>query len=94
MFQYHGILRELGFTVARVDKMEFNRKYRNYPRYTYKNLTSHHVANFPEAWNDGQTYLLQMSGHVGAVVDGKLHDWTVGRSKHIQGIYRIEKKTT
>jgi hypothetical protein len=91
--QYHQVLRDLGFTLTLVDTNEIQAKY---PRaktggYIYKQLTSHHMDLYPEFWNDGQVYLLQMAGHVGAVRDGKIHDWTKGRAKRIHGVYRITK---
>lgn len=92
-FMYHGILRELGFTVTRVSTDEIQARYPKAKTggYIYKNITSHHIALYPEAWNDGHTYLLQMNGHVGAVRDGKLHDWTVGRSFRVNAVHRITK---
>jgi hypothetical protein len=92
-YQYHQILRDLGFVLTRVNIDEIQAKY---PRsktggYIYKQLTSHHMDLYPEFWNDGRVYLLQMSGHVGAVRDGKIHDWTKGRAKRIQSVYRITK---
>lgn len=92
-YQYHQILRDLGFTVTRIPSADIQAKY---PRsktggYIYKNLTTHHVDLYPEFWNDGHVYLLQMNGHVGSVRDGKLHDWTKGRAKHVQAVYRITR---
>ena len=32
-------------------------------------------------------YLLKFRGHVAALIDGKVHDWTAGRRHKIQAIY-------
>ena len=53
-----------------------------------QNVTTHHPARFPDAWKNGGTYLAYIRGHVLAIVDGVVHDWTVGRSKRI---YRIRE---
>jgi hypothetical protein len=93
-YMYHSVLKELGFILTRVDSDEMQAKY-PYSKtggYIYKQLTTKHIDLYPEAWADGHTYLLQMSGHVGAVRDGKLHDWTKGRSKRLISIYRITKQ--
>lgn len=91
--QYHTIIRALGFTIERINTDDIQAKYSRAKTggYRYKNLTSHHVALYPEAWNDGHVYLVGMRGHVGAVRDGKLHDWTVGSSRRIVSVYRVTK---
>lgn len=53
-----------------------------------QNVTTHHPARFADVWKDGKTYLAYIKGHVLAIVDGQVHDWTVGRAKRI---YRIRE---
>lgn len=53
-----------------------------------QNVTTHHPARFPDVWKDGKTYLAYIRGHVLAIVDGVVHDWTVGRAKRV---YRIRE---
>lgn len=53
-----------------------------------KNVTTHHPARFPSVWKNGGTYLAYIRGHVLAIVDGVVHDWTAGKSKQI---YRIRE---
>jgi hypothetical protein len=60
--------------------------------YVYKSVTPHHVELYPEAWNDGHIYMLFTNGHVLTVKNGKVHDWTRGRSFRVVSIYRLSKK--
>lgn len=53
-----------------------------------QNVTTHHPARFPDVWKDGKTYLAYIRGHVLAIVDGQVHDWTLGRAKRV---YRIRE---
>ena len=53
-----------------------------------QNVTTHHPARFNEVWKNGGTYLAYIRGHVLAIVDGVVHDWTVGKAKRI---YRIRE---
>jgi hypothetical protein len=89
----HAVIRELGFTCTRVKKEEMEAKYdiKKTGGYIYKQLTTHHLAVYPEAWKDGHAYIIHTSRHVSGAVDGTLHDWAIGRAKRIQSIYRIEK---
>jgi hypothetical protein len=93
MFDTHAVIRDLGFKLERMSPGEFQKKY---PRsktggYVYKQLTTHHVDLYPEAWNDGHAYLIHTSGHVAGALCGKLHDWTRGRAKRIECFYRVTK---
>jgi hypothetical protein len=35
-------------------------------------------------------YIVQVSGHALALVDGKVEDWTAGRKHHVKQVWRIE----
>lgn len=54
-----------------------------------KNITTHHPKRFNKVWRDGFTYIVFTSCHVGVVVNGTNHDWTVGRAKRVEELYRI-----
>lgn len=54
-----------------------------------QNVTTHHPARFPDVWKDGKTYLAYIRGHVLAIVDGVVHDWTVGRAYRVQRILEV-----
>jgi len=81
-------LEDLGKRVSPVNKQEIIAKYPS-PHNTLQNITTHHPRRFPRAWPMG-TYLLFVRRHVAAVVDGKLHDWTVNTSKHVLLMYLVD----
>lgn len=45
--------------------------------------TTHQPARFPKVWKNGKTYLAYTKGHVLAIVDGQVHDWTSTKSLRI-----------
>jgi hypothetical protein len=92
-FDTHAVIRQLGFTMTLVEPEEMQAKYdrKKTGGYQYKQLTTHHLALYPEAWKDGHTYLIHVSAHVAGAIDGTLHDWTVGTARRIQSIYRITR---
>lgn len=61
---------------------------------THKNLksvTTHHTTRFPEAWQDGERYLVFTNSHIAYIENGVLHDWTGGRAFRVMKIVRLEK---
>lgn len=52
-------------------------------------VTSYQPARFPKAWKNGKTYLMLTRGHILAVVDGTVHDWSIGRSLDCITLYEI-----
>lgn len=89
----HEVIRRLGFKLELIDHMAKRALYSQKTTcgYVYKNITTHHFAKFPEAWKDGNTYLVSTPGHVLGVIDGTVHDWTVGRSKHLISVYKVTR---
>lgn len=55
-----------------------------------KNITTRHPVRFAKAWA-GKSVMLHVNGHVAAVKDGKMHDWTINRSMHVIAVYEIVK---
>ena len=57
-------------------------------------ITTHHPKRFNKLWANGANYMLLTcrKRHVAAVMDGTLHDWTVGSSKRVNGVYQIIQK--
>ena len=92
-FDTHAVIRDLGFKMERMSPHEFQKMYSRSKTggYVYKQLTTHHIDLYPEAWNDGHAYLIHTSGHVSGALCGKLHDWTRGRAKRIESFYRVTK---
>lgn len=79
-----------GCKMELVDPQHFIAKYPGAHK-GLKSVTTHHMERFPEAWADGETYLIRTSGHILAVVNGQNMDCTKGRAMRAKAIYRITK---
>jgi hypothetical protein len=55
-----------------------------------QNITTRHPARFAAQWA-GQNVLLHVNGHVAAVVNGRMLDWSINRSMHVLDVYKIVK---
>lgn len=51
--------------------------------------TTHQPARFPGAWKNGKTYMAFTKGHVLAIVDGVVHDWTSEKSFYILNMWEV-----
>jgi len=80
----------LGFTATFVPSKKFIIQYPGVHS-NLKGVTTHHMERFSAVWDDGNTYLLFTSRHVGAVVDGVNVDWTKGTAKRVLKVYKITK---
>ena len=56
-----------------------------------QNITFKHPKRFPDVWQIQKDMILQTGGHVGAIIDGHLIDWSAGRSFRVQSFYTLEK---
>jgi hypothetical protein len=83
------VLQTLGFKVTRVDPQEIIQTYPKPRQRELQCITTYHPTKFAAQWPAGK-FLLFVRGHVVAVVDGVIHDWTVGRSKQVFAVYRVE----
>lgn len=82
----------LGFELKKLPtKWELDMIY-SYPgvHKNLKNITTRHPVRFAKAWA-GQSVMLHVNGHVAAVKDGKMHDWTINRSMHVIAVYKLVK---
>jgi len=52
-------------------------------------VTTHQPDRFPAAWRDGKTYLMLVSGHILAVVNGVNHDWSRSASKDCITLFEV-----
>ena len=91
-----GVAREgvkaLGYKLERVDSMWQCRMLESYPgvHKNLKNITTRHPVRFAKQW-EGVSVLMHVNAHVAAVKDGKMHDWSINRSKHVIDIYKVVK---
>lgn len=51
----------------------------------------HHVKTMGQKLGQG-TYLIQVRGHVLAMVDGKINDWSEDRSLRVRTVFKVTKK--
>lgn len=88
----HEACKALGFQLKKLPtKWELDMIY-SYPgvHKNLKNITTRHPVRFAKAWA-GQSVLLHVNGHVAAVKDGKMHDWSINRSMHVMAVYQLVK---
>jgi len=90
-FQLRTACRLLGYDLQEIDPWEMIKKYRgSYPS-RLCGVTTYHPNKFPEAWKDGETYLLFTRRHVVAVKNGETIDWTTNRSLRVTWILKAIK---
>lgn len=51
--------------------------------------TTHQPARFPRAWKNGKTYLAYTNGHILAIINGQVHDWTSTKSVRITRLIEV-----
>ncbi len=91
-----GIAREaikaLGFKLERMGPAWWDDMLESYPgvHKNLKNITTRHPVRFAKQW-EGVSVLMHVNAHVAAVKDGKMHDWSINRSKHVIDIYKVVK---
>lgn len=54
-----------------------------------KGITTHHPRRFNKVWPKGN-YLMFVTRHVAAVVDGVTHDWTVNKAMKVVALYEVK----
>lgn len=82
-------VKDLGFTLKPVHRHQIISQYPGNHK-NKKNITTHHPARFPAPWR-GKTFMAFTKGHVLAIVDGKVHDWTSLKSLYIISLYEVTK---
>lgn len=88
----HAAVAALGFKLEKVEwKWQWD-MIATYPgvHKNLKNITTRHPVRFKKAW-EGQSVMLHVNGHVAAVKDGVMHDWSINRSMHVINIYKLVK---
>lgn len=79
---------KLGKKLVRIHSCDFIDKYPG-AHSKLKNVTTHHPRRFNSVWKDGKTYLFLTSGHILAVKDGVVIDWSVNNSLRVVYIYEV-----
>ena len=55
---------------------------------TLQNITTRHTVRYPQAWA-GVNVLLHVNGHVAAVKDGRILDWSANRALRVIEAYEV-----
>jgi hypothetical protein len=84
-----AVLQQFGYSYTAVCLSDFNPPSR--AARGKHGITSHHPDRFPHMWKGKGTFLCFSQGHVWAVVDGTVIDWSRGKSLRVRHIARIEK---
>lgn len=82
-------LKDLGFKARRVNPQFFINQYPEVHKRQLKHMTTHQPDRFPHAFRNGKTYLLYVTKHVAAMIDGKVHDHTRGCRRKVNTILEI-----
>lgn len=89
------VCRVLGFTMRRWTFEEYYEVIATYPKLhpTPRTITTHHPRRFPKSWAPyaNRTLIFHATRHVLAVVNGKVHDWSVNNSLRVHAVYEITK---
>lgn len=83
-----------GFTLKSWGLVERDEVIKSYPgvHSGLKNITTHHPRRFPQVWSKFHGNLLfHTKGHILAVRDGIVCDWTVNHAKRVVGVYEVHK---
>lgn len=86
-------LDHFGFDRVTVDMQEILNRYPLPHCNVLKNVTTHHPRRFPGTFDSSKVYLFQTSGHILAMRDGIVHDWSVNNSLRVLGIEEIIKRS-
>ena len=85
-----NVIESRGFTVKRIPNSHFISQYPGVHS-GLQSVTTHHPARFPKPFAMG-VYLMFTTTHVAACIDGKVHDWSIGRSLRVNDMYLITKE--
>lgn len=83
------LIAELGFQRKPVDIKAIISKFPRPHCDVLKNLTTHHPRRFPGCLDPNKKYLAHCRGHVLAIIDGQVEDWSVNRSLRIWKLEEI-----
>ena len=84
----NAVLEELGFKRVKVNLQDVLASYPKPHCNVLKNVTTHHPRRFPQAFDPSKKYLAHVRGHVLAIIDGEVKDWSVNNSLRI---YKLEE---
>lgn len=85
---------DLGFKVKLWDCLDIQDKIAEYPGRgkNLKSVTTHHFRRFPKAWAGCHPNLaVFVKGHILAVKNGEVCDWSVNNSRPVTNIWEVTK---
>jgi hypothetical protein len=88
-----AVIRDLGFEPWQLSYLEMREIVSRYPG-CHKNLrhiTTHHPRRFAQVWPKGR-FLIQVRGHICAVIEGQLHDWSANKALRVISMWRVIRK--
>lgn len=86
------VLDELGFKRIRVDLAAVIASYPKPHCDVLKNVTTHHARRFPGSFDPAKRYLAHVRGHVAAIINGEVQDWSINNSLRIYKLEEIVRK--
>jgi len=85
---------ELGFTMRNWTHQEYIEVLRAYPKsWRSTVITTHQPRRCPKAWApySNRRFIFHTARHVAAVIDSKVHDWSINNSLRVNTVYEITK---
>ena len=87
------VLNAFGYDVRTWSSFEVCSMLQSYPTKGKQYITTHHPKRFARSWAKAPRNLLfRIKGHVLAVKDHQVHDWTEGRSFEVKQIVEVTKR--
>lgn len=91
--QQQRAIEALGFKVRKWSFQEYYDMLRSYPtEYVYTHITTHHMRRWRKNWEGCHPNMLLFTrGHVAALKNGEVIDWSINKSLRVQEIWEVEK---
>ncbi len=86
--QTQAAIKNLGKQLRFVPSQDFIRTYPGVHA-KLKHVTTHHPRRFAKCFDKSKTYLFQVPGHILAVKEGVVVDWSINKSKQVHSIYEV-----
>lgn len=91
----HGVTEKLIVSLGyKLTKVDIQAIIESYPRPhcdVLKNMTTHHPRRFPGCIDKNKRYLALARGHILAIIDGEVKDWTVNNALRITHLFEVTK---
>src|SRR5262245_49498871 len=82
-------IKKLGKTLRPIRTRDIIETYPMPHRRNCQYVTTHHPRRFPKSWDPKKVYLISVRGHILAVKNGEVQDWSRNKSMRVLSIYEV-----